>query len=152
MAFWITVHLLAAITWIGGMFYAYMAMRPAVATVVSPAQRPGLWAETLKRFFAWVWLAVGLLMVSGYVMLLQYFGGFAGAGVHIHIMQVLGWLMVLLFAHVYFAPFRRLKLSVAAGDLAAGGVQIGQIRRIVAINLILGLALVCVASAGRFVH
>ena len=35
----ITLHLLAALIWVGGMFFAHMALRPAVNTMLEPPQR-----------------------------------------------------------------------------------------------------------------
>ena len=83
-------------------------------------------------------------------MIVAGFGGFAGAGLHIHIMQLTGWLMFAIFFHLYFAPWRRFRRALAAGDLAAAGQQLGQIRRIVAINLSLGLLTAIVAASGRY--
>src|SRR5690606_5692971 len=58
------LHLLAAVVWVGGMFFAYMALRPAAATVLPPPQRLPLWTQTFRRFFPWVWITVVLLPVT----------------------------------------------------------------------------------------
>ncbi len=58
--------------------------------------------------------------------------------------------MMLLFLHVYFAPFQRLKRAVAASEWTDGSVHLGQIRRLVGINLLLGLIVVAVAAGGRY--
>lgn len=152
MSLAIALHVLAAVIWVGGMFFAYMAMRPAVAQVVDASQRGALWCHTLSLFFLWVWLAVVVLLVTGYWMVFSYFGGMAGAGWHVHAMQGLGLLMMLLFLHVYFAPFRRLKQAVAQGDQQEGQRRVGQIRRLVGVNLILGLIVVVIGSAGRYLQ
>lgn len=146
----IALHILSAVVWVGGMFFAYMAMRPAVGQVIDPGQRPELWCHTLSRFFRWVWLAAVLLLVTGYWMIFQYFGGMAQAGLHIHLMNGIGLLMMLLYLHVFFAPYRRLKQAVAAGDSEEGGRRVGQIRQIVGVNLILGLVVIVIGSAGRY--
>ncbi|PXX92342.1 hypothetical protein DIT71_03850 [Marinobacter vulgaris] len=146
------LHLLAAVIWVGGMFFAYMAMRPAVATVVDPSQRGALWCHTLSLFFRWVWVAVIVLLATGYWMIFSHFGGMAGAGWHVHAMQSLGLLMMLLFLHVYFVPFRRLKQAVAQGDQQQGQRCVGQIRRLVGVNLILGLIVVVIGSAGQWLR
>ncbi|WP_417565822.1 CopD family protein [Marinobacter sp.] len=146
----IALHVLSAVIWVGGMFFAYMAMRPAVVEVVESSQRGTLWCETLSRFFRWVWLAVLLLLVTGYWMIFSVFGGMAGAGWHIHAMQALGLVMMLLYFHVYFAPFRRLKQAVAENNPQEGGRQVGRIRRLVGINLILGLIVVAIGAGGRY--
>jgi uncharacterized membrane protein len=150
MSLAITLHLLAAVVWVGGMFFAYLAMRPAVAEVVEPADRPALWYHTLSRFFRWVWAAVVVLLATGYWMVFGYFGGMAGAGWHVHAMQGLGIVMMLLFLHVFFAPYRRLKQAVERRDAEEGKRRIGQIRTLVAVNLALGLLVVAIASGGRY--
>jgi uncharacterized membrane protein len=150
MSLAITLHLLAAVVWVGGMFFAYLAMRPAVAEVVEPADRPALWCHTLSRFFRWVWVAVVVLLATGYWMVFGYFGGMAGAGWHVHAMQGLGIVMMLLFLHVFFAPYRRLKQAVERRDAEEGKRRIGQIRTLVAVNLALGLLVVVIASGGRY--
>ena len=65
-------------------------------------------------------------------------------------MLALGILMMLIFLHVYFAPFRRLQRAVDAEDWPAGGKQLAQIRMMIGINLLLGLFTIAVASGGRY--
>ena len=146
----ITLHLLAVVIWVGGMFFAYMALRPVAATLLEPPLRMPLWSQTFARFFPWVWASVILLPVTGYWMILYVFGGFAKLALYIHIMQGLGILMTLIFLHVYFAPYPRLKRAVAAGDFAAAGKQLATIRKLIGLNLILGLLLIVIASSGRY--
>jgi uncharacterized membrane protein len=146
----IALHLLAAVVWVGGMFFAYMVLRPVAATLLEPPQRLPLWTQTFMRFFPWVWLAILLLTATGYTMVFAVFGGMGSVGLHVHLMQGLGWVMILMFMHMYFAPFQRMKRAVVAGDWPTGGQQLAQIRRIVGINLILGLLVVLIASSGRY--
>lgn len=145
----IALHVLSAVIWVGGMFFAYMAMRPAVVAVVEAQHRGALWCQTLSRFFRWVWLTVALLLVTGYWMIFNVFGGMAGAGWHIHVMQALGLIMMFIFVHIYFAPFRRLKQAVAEKNPEEGARRVGQIRKLVGINLIIGLVVVVIAAGGR---
>ena len=148
MSIAITLHLLAVVIWVGGMFFAYVALRPVAASLLPPPLRLPLWSQTFARFFPWVWAAVLILPVTGYWMILRVFGGFAQVGIFVHLMQALGLVMITIFLHVYFAPYRRLKLAVAAQDFAAAGAHLGQIRRLIGINLILGLITVTIAAAG----
>jgi uncharacterized membrane protein len=142
------VHLLGAVIWVGGMFFAYVALRPAATTLLEPPQRLPLWRETFRRFFFWVWLSVAGLLTSGLWMIAS-FGGFAAAGLHIHLMLGLGIVMILIFAHVYFAPYRRLMRFVEQKDWKAAGAALGQIRKLVAVNLVLGLINIAVGTVGR---
>ncbi|MEQ6342874.1 MAG: CopD family protein [Gammaproteobacteria bacterium] len=144
------LHLLAAIIWVGGMFFAYMALRPVAATLLEPPQRLPLWSQTFGRFFPWVWSAIVLLPATGLWMIFMEFGGMKNSGGHIHLMLTVGTVMILLFLHVFFVPYRRMNAAIARAELAAAGKYLGQIRRIIGINLILGLITAVVASAGRF--
>jgi uncharacterized membrane protein len=141
------LHVLGVTVWVGGMFFAYMALRPAAAQVLEPPQRLPLWSQTLGRFFRWVWLAVALILVSGLAMMAS--PGGANAPLYTWVMLLIGVVMMLIFAHVYFAAFRRLERAVAAGDWKAGGAALGQIRKLVGLNLVLGLVTITVATAGR---
>ena len=73
----------------------------------------------------------------------------AAARSHIHIMMGLGILMMLLFMHVQFGPFRKLKQAVASEDWPLAGTQIGRIRPVVAANLAMGLLAAAAGSGGR---
>jgi len=150
MSISITIHLLAAVIWVGGMFFAYMALRPAAAQVLEPPLRLQLWVSVFRLFFLWVWLSIIVLLTSGYWMVFSIFGGFAGVGTHVHIMHGAGLLMVMLYMHVFFAPYRKLRLAVIAEDYPLGAQQLAKIRKIIALNLTLGLAIIAIASSGRY--
>lgn len=143
------VHALAAVVWVGGMFFAHQALRPAAA-VLEPGPRLLLWSRVLARFFAWVIAAIGLLLVSGYVMVFGIFGGFGAIGLYVQLMMGIGILMMLMFFHLYFAPWRRFRAAVARQDWAEGARQLAQIRAIVTVNLVLGLFVVAIGSSGRY--
>lgn len=145
----IAVHVLAAVIWVGGMFFAYLALRPATAAL-SLAERIPLWSRALGRFFLWVWLAVIALPVTGYALVFGSPGGMGAAGTHIHVMQGLGWVMFLAFGHLFFGPWKRLRAALAAGSLEEAARHLNQIRWIVAFNLTLGLIVVAVAAGGRY--
>ena len=143
------LHTLSAVVWVGGMFFVHQVLRPAAATL-EPGPRLALWSRVLGRFFAWVFAAVILLLLTGYTLVFDVFGGFAKIGFHIQLMQGIGILMVLLFLHLYFAPWRRFRAAVARQDWAEGGRQLGQIRTIVTVNLVLGILVVAIGSSGRY--
>jgi uncharacterized membrane protein len=141
------LHLLGVIVWVGGMFFAHMALRPAVAEQLQPPPRLSLLNAVFRRFFPWVWLSVILILSSGsYWMILL--GGFK-AGWHIHAMLAIGLAMMAIFSYIYFVPFVRLKQEVTSQDWPAAGQSMARIRRLVGVNLILGLANTVVALMGR---
>lgn len=142
-------HVLAAVIWVGGMFFAHFMLRPSTMAL-DPVQRLPLWRRVFDRFFPWVWASIAALLVSGYGMVFIGFGGFAHAGLHIHVMQAIGIVMVLAFAHLYFAPWKRFRRAVDGNDMAAAAAQLARIRPIVTFNLVLGLIVVVVGATGRY--
>ncbi len=137
-------HILAAVVWVGGMFFAHQMLRPSVEPL-EPAVRLALWRRVFQRFFGWVWVCIVLLLASGFAM-----QGLGVDGRHVQIMEGLGIVMMLAFGHLYFAPWRRFRRAVDGGDLSAAAAQLNQIRRIVEFNLALGLIVVVVGATGRY--
>jgi uncharacterized membrane protein len=145
----LTLHILGAVVWVGGMFAAYVCLRPAAGVLEGP-QRLKLWRGFFAKFFPWVWVSLVLLLGSGYWMLLTAFGGFKGAPLYIHLMQGIGWLMVALFVWMFHGPWLKFKRAVDAQDWPTAGEQIELIRRIIMVNLPLGLIVVVIGGTGRF--
>jgi uncharacterized membrane protein len=144
------LHILAAVIWVGGMFFAHVVLRPVAAGQLEPPVRLTLWVGVFKRFFPMVFAAIATLLVTGYWMVLSFYQGFDAVGMHVHIMIWTGYVMMLIFLHVFFAPFKRLKRAVAAEDWITGGKSLVQIRHLVGINLLIGLAVIAIASGGRY--
>lgn len=132
------LHVLATVVWVGGMFFAYICLRPVAAAQLEPPQRLGLWNGVFARFFPWVWLSVILLLASGHGII-QQMGGMAGLPLHIHVMLGLGYVMAAIFVYLYFLPYPRLRRAVAEQDWRAGGAALNRIRILVGTNLTLGL-------------
>lgn len=149
LAFALALHALAAVVWVGGMAFAYWVLRPAAGALAGP-QRLALWHGVFARFFPVVWVAIALLLFSGYYMVLGPFGGFGQVGAHIHTMHILAWLMTAIFAHVFFAPWRRFRRAVEGNDHETAAGALDGIRRLVGINLVLGVIVVVVATGGRY--
>jgi uncharacterized membrane protein len=141
------LHLAAGIVWLGGMTLLLWAVRPAAIALLPPEQRLPLLHRVLSRFFVLVWLAIAVLLATGLWM-------FGSADMKLaprgwHAMAGLGVLMCLVFAHLYFAPFRRLGRAVAAQDWPAAGKALGQIHHLVLTNFALGWAAVLAVQVWR---
>ena len=130
------LHLAAAIFWIGGMAFVVLALRPALAAQLQPPQRLMLMVQVLRRFFAVVVASIVVLLATGVPLLLQVPGSQAPRGWHV--MAGLGIVMMLVFGHIFFAPWRRLQRAVAAQDWPEGGKRLNQIALLVKVNLGLG--------------
>ena len=142
--FLLLLHILSAVVWVGGMFFAHQMVRPSVAAL-DPPVRLALWRRIFQKFFGWVWAAVVLLLASGLAM-----QGLGVSGLHVQIMEALGVVMMLAFGHLYFAPWQRFRRALDADDFAAAAAQLNQIRRIVEFTLALGLIVVVIGATGRY--
>lgn len=142
-------HTLAAIVWVGGMFFAHVILRPAMAPMAE-ADRLDLRGRLLPRFFAWVWAAIVVLFVTGYGVLYFGYEGLAGAGLHIRLMEGLGLVMMLLFGWMYFRPFKLFMQALKEGDQQAASAEFVRIRSVVAVNLVLGTIVSVLGATGNF--
>ncbi|MCU0834375.1 MAG: CopD family protein [Chromatiaceae bacterium] len=142
------LHQLATVVWVGGMFFAHMALRPVVSSVLEPPLRLPLMLGVLRRFFRWVWLSIALLWGTGLWIFLGGMGGKAGG--HVHLMMAIALVMTALFVYLWFVPFRHLKAAVASTAWPAAGARLARIRQIILTNLILGLITAVAGAAGRF--
>lgn len=145
----ITLHVLAVILWIGGMFFAAVAVRPTLAAL-DPMTAARFWAGLLGRFIPWVWGAIVVLLATGFYMVANSFDGLAGAPWFVHLMMGLGIFMMLMFGHLSFSAHKRLKRAVAANDQAALAKPVRQIRVIMAVSLALGFIIILVAMLGGY--
>jgi uncharacterized membrane protein len=147
MKFAVWLHLLAVVVWVGGMFFAYMALRPA-AQLLAPPQRLPLLSAALSHFVAWAAGAIAILIGSGIAMIVLL-GGMRAVGVYVHVMIGLGLVMILIYGHLVASPLKRLRAAVAAADWPSAGTAMTMARRLVGVNLVLGLATITVAVLGR---
>ncbi len=149
MAVLVALHVLTAVIWVGGMVFAYHVARPALRPF-EPPQRQGFWRRAFRRFFWIVGAAIVVLLGTGYAMVFEGFGGFAGVGLYVHLMQGGGWLMVLLFLGLLALPYRRFLKALDAKDHKAAGAALDAIRRVIHVNLYLGLIVVAIGASGRY--
>ena len=147
MAIFKLIHLLSALVWVGGMFFAYVVLRPAAVEVLDPPQRLRLWDTVFRRFFHWVWAAVGVLLVSGFYMLILL-GGISSVPAYVHAMLAMGLAMMVIYGYVFFGCYTPFNLHVAKQQWKEAGELLGRIRKLIALNLTLGLLTVCVAVVG----
>lgn len=146
MSLAITLHVLAIVVWVGGMFFAHQVMRPAAVSTLEPPQRLQLWVAGFKRFFPWVWICIVIVLVTGFWMFFQ----FPKPPLFMHVMSGLGIVMMLIFFHVFFAPYNKLKKAVAEERWKDGAAALNQIRILVGINTVVGIITIVIATAGKF--
>lgn len=145
----LAVHLVAAVFWVGGMAFAYTVLRPA-AGALDPAARLPLWRRVFARFLPWVGVSIVALLVTGFAMIFLLFGGLAGAPPYVHAMATTGLIMMMLYLHLLFAPWRRFRTAVDQGALPEAAKRLNQMRIIVGINLLLGVLTIIIGGTGRY--
>ncbi|WP_449369680.1 CopD family protein [Thiomonas sp.] len=118
------------------MAFILFAMRPTAFALLQPPVRPQFILATLQRFFPLVWLSIGVILVTGGIIMGQV--GFARAPVGWYAMLGIGLVMMAIFAHIYFAPFRRARLAASGQDWPALGRALEQIHPLVVLNFTLG--------------
>lgn len=148
LSFMKLIHLLAIVVWVGGMFFAYVVLRPSAAEILQPPERLRLWDKVFSQFFNWVWLAVFLVLVSGFYMI-YLLGGFSNLALYINLMLGMGLVMTMIYVYVFFKCYVPFNRQVAKQEWPAAGAMLATIRKLVALNLTIGLLTVAVAIIGR---
>ena len=147
------VHLLSLVAWVGGMYFALACLRPALAPLDGPV-RLRLMTEVLRRFFAVVSVAIGLILISGVWMLWSATRVSTTRGLTFNMpldwmaMITLGLLMIAIFGHIRFNLFKRLQRAVQAQDWPVGAAVHGRIRTWVTVNLVIGVLVIVVMRLG----
>ena len=142
-------HHLGAVVWVGGMFGAYVCLRPAARELEAP-QRLRLWRQYLQKFFPWMWASVLAQLLSGYWLLFTMYGSFAAAPLYINLMQAIGWVKIALFAWMFFVPWREFNYDIEAQNLSAAIANIKRIEKIVLASLLLGIIALAINSTGAY--
>lgn len=137
----LAVHVLCAVIWVGGMFFAYVVLRPSLS-VLEPIQRIALHTQVFRRFFLVVWHAMPLILLSGFAVLFGLYGGPAAAPWNVASMMLLGLIMSAVFLLIVFGPYARFRRTT---DRATAAACIDRIRKLIGVNLVLGIVTVVVA-------
>ena len=136
-----TIHLLSAVLWVGGMFFAYVVLRPSMA-VLDPPQRLLLHTQVFRRFFLIVWHAMPLLILTGLGMIFGFLGGMEHQPPAVHAMLTLGLLMSAVYLMIFFGPYKRFRRTTDRTTMVSA---LDSIRKLIGLNLALGLLTIVVA-------
>ncbi|MCH8272715.1 MAG: DUF4149 domain-containing protein [Candidatus Marinimicrobia bacterium] len=111
-------HLVAAVTWLGGIIYINLVLLPIVNTL-EPSTAGKLMSENAKRFSIIAWVSIGLLIITGSIMLdadaLFDFSTDFGTFLTLKLITVLIMIIIGLYITLLLAPKIR-KLAPAEGD------------------------------------
>lgn len=149
IAILLALHVLSAVFWVGGMLFAIGILRPA-AGGLEREQRLPLWRRVFASFLPRVGGAIVVLLVTGFWMIFAIFGGFATAPLYVNLMMAVGIVMMLLYLHLLFAPWKRFRNAVDGNDPDTAAKNLDTIRTIISINTGLGLITIVIGATGRF--
>lgn len=142
---WLLLHVVSVVVWVGGMVFAHYCLRPEAARL-EPPQRLRLLAGVLGRFFRLVTVALIVLWASGLAMMAAI--GWSLAPANLHLMMAIGIVMTAIYGVIRGGLYPRLAAAVADGDWAAGAAAMAALRTLVHVNLWLGVATIGVAMVG----
>lgn len=143
----LALHVMGVVVWIGGSFFVFASLPGPAVQLLQPGQHLALWQATFQRFFKWVWLSVAVVFVSGEWLAHGWLDGL-NAPLYIHVMFGIGVLLMLLFGHIYFSPYRRMRRALIAGDEAEALRRLRQIRLLIGLIGVVGLLVVIIGVAG----
>lgn len=135
------LHLLCAVLWVGGMFFAYVVLRPSMTAIEAP-QRMLLHTRVFKKFFLVIWHAMPLILITGFVMLALNWD-MANAPWQLNAMMGLGLVMAAVFLAIFFGPYRQFRRTTDRNRMAS---RLDAIRKLIGVNMVLGLLTVIVAG------
>ena len=128
------LHVLAAITWIGGMLFIALVLVPSARRLEDPALRVRLVQDTGRRFRAIGWIAIGVLVLTGLLNLWMHPVLLASARFH--------WKVGLVVLALILSAFHDFVLGPRAGAPGADpGVRV-RASWIARINVLVALAIV----------
>jgi copper resistance protein D len=150
----VTVHVLAALLWLGGMFFLAAVGAPVLRSVEPPALRAELFRRLGEQFRTVGWVTIGVLVVTGTANL--YFRGLlrmdlwsnpafwsSGYG------QALMWKLIAVTLMIVISAVHDFVLGPSAARLQAGSPNALRARRragwLARVNAMVGLVLVVAA-------
>lgn len=150
----VTLHVLAAVFWLGGMFFLGLVGAPALRTL-DPELRRRLFKDIGERFRKTGWVAIGVLLVTGVLNL--HFRGLLRPALRggadfwsTSIGTILAWKLVLVATMVAMAAIHDFSIGPRSGELDPGSEEHRRVRSQVAwmgrVNALLGVALIYVAT------
>ena len=143
------LHLVAINIWVGGTFFAIVILGKAIRNIET-GQQHALWLQVFRRFFAWAWAAVGILLFSGTWLVYSVYGGFDTIPVYVALMGALAMLMIANYLFIFFVPYRQYRRLLQQNEITAGVSKLAVIRLVGIINMILGICIVVVIGSRAY--
>jgi copper resistance protein D len=151
----VTVHMLAAMLWLGGMFFLGIVGAPVLRTIEPVGLRQRLFQQLGTRFRVAGWWAIGTLVVTGTINLYYrgwlHWDGVLGAAEfwRTGVGHALAWKLIAVAAMISVSLVHDFVVGPHAGRAASGSPQSVALRRRAALmaraNALLGVVVVIAA-------
>ena len=150
----VTIHVLAAMLWLGGMFFLAAVGAPVLRKIEPPSLRAELFRQLGEQFRRVGWIAIAVLLVTGTINL--HFRGllraevwssadFWGTGLG----QALAWKLAAVTVMVGISAFHDFLSGPAASRMVPGSPEALRARRnaswLARVNALVGIILVIAA-------
>jgi uncharacterized membrane protein len=138
------IHLVAAIFWMGGMAFMLLALRPAAVMLYQAPERLMLMGAVWKRFFPVVLISIVALFTTGSHLYTNVYRavkaatGQGGVPLGWNLMLVLGLLMMVIFAYIYWGAFTKFKRAMTELDWPSAGKEAMRLHKWIVVNFTLG--------------
>lgn len=155
------VHIMAAITWIGGMLFILIVLLPILRRALPAEERIVLFAKVGERYGTLSWVSLAVLVVSGFLnaehrglnwgrLLVTDYGRTLGLK-----LLFVAIVIVITLVHAFYYGRRITRLAERARDLGAADLATARERRrlqmmsgiLSAVNLVLNLVIVLLAAS-----
>lgn len=140
----LALHVLGAMAWVGGMFFALAVLRPGMA-FLDAKLRLALHEQVLRRFFFVIWCVMPAMLLTGIAMQYLFYGGVLPAPWPLRVMTVTGLAMAAIFVAMVRGPWRALRRALARNQTPEAGAAVQRVRRLISVNLALGVLTTIVA-------
>jgi uncharacterized membrane protein len=144
----ITIHTLATIVWLGGLFFILAVLVHATKRLDVEA-RLDVWNRVFSRFIFLSWLGIGAIFASGVGLVFLRFGGYSGVPTVHRFNTPIGILTIVLYAYASLGPWRRFRAALSAGRNTDATIDLNRMLKLVAAVLALGFIASAVSVAGR---
>lgn len=140
------VHQIGVLIWVGSLFFVRLILLPVTSTVKNHMVRMRLRLEAYKRMFRWGW--VGLVLTLGSGLLLITSMESVSLPLHVQVMASIAAIMFLLHLAGYLAFLLNMDVAVAEERLIGAAKNNFWIRKLIWVNLFLGLVAAILGAAG----
>jgi uncharacterized membrane protein len=142
------IHQLGALIWGGSLFFVRVIALPATSSIKAPMDRMRVRLAIYSRMFRWGWL--GLLFFLGGGLWALRILGLTKWPLHVQLMAGMAAAMVLLHLAGYLGLLLSMEVAVEQERLLHAAKNNFWIRKLIWVNLFLGLAAGILGAAGGY--